>query len=90
MQLGTATYIPKYGDSVEINGAEYTIEAAPEVESLPEVAELQDSIAIIERNYMQYKNKMEQIALRDSGKAEQMRRKLEKVRRYMDDMLGNL
>ena len=90
MQLGTATYIPKYGDSVEISGAEYTIEAAPEVESLPEVAELQDSIAIIERNYMQYKNKMEQIALRDSGKAEQMRRKLEKVRRYMDDMLGNL
>ena len=39
---------------------------------------------------MQYKNKMEQIALRDSGKADQMRKKLEKVRRYMDDMLGNL
>jgi metallo-beta-lactamase family protein len=39
---------------------------------------------------MQYRNKMEQIALRDSAKADQMRKKLEKVRRYMDEMLGNL
>ena len=90
MQLGTAIYIPKYGDSVAIQGADYTIEAAPEVEATPEVAELQDSLEAMERNYMQYKNKMEQIALRDSGKADQMRKKLEKVRRYMDDMLGNL
>ena len=90
MQLGTATYIPKYGDSIVIEGADYTIEAAPEVETMPEVAELQDSLEAMERNYMQYKNKMEQIALRDSGKADQMRKKLEKVRRYMDDMLGNL
>ena len=67
-----------------------SIEAAPETETQPEVAELQDSLEAIERNYMQYKNKMEQIALRDSGKADQMRKKLEKVRRYMDDMLGNL
>ena len=88
--MGTATYIPKYGDSIVIEGADYTIEAAPEVETMPEVAELQDSLEAMERNYMQYKNKMEQIALRDSGKADQMRKKLEKVRRYMDDMLGNL
>ena len=90
MQMGTAVYVPKYGDSVAIDGADYVIEAAPEVETLPEVAELQDSISAIERNYMQYRNKMEQIALRDSAKADQMRKKLEKVRRYMDEMLGNL
>ncbi|MBQ6429096.1 MAG: MBL fold metallo-hydrolase [Acidaminococcaceae bacterium] len=90
MQMGTAVYVPKYGDSVAIDGADYVIEAAPEVETLPEVAELQDSITAIERNYMQYRNKMEQIALRDSAKADQMRKKLEKVRRYMDEMLGNL
>ena len=90
MQLGTAVYVPKYGDSVVIEGTDYTIEAAPEIETMPEVAELQDTLAIVERNYLQYKNKMEQIALRDSGKAEQMRKKLEKVRRYMDDMLGNI
>ena len=90
MQLGTAVYIPKYGDSVVIEGADYRIEAAPEVETMPEVAELQDSISSIEKNYMEYRNKIEQIALRDSSKAEQMRKKLEKVRRYMDDMLGNI
>lgn len=90
MQLGTAVYVPKYGDSVVIEGTDYTIEAAPEIETMPEVAELQDTLAIVERNYLQYKNKMEQIALRDSGKADQMRKKLEKVRRYMDDMLGNI
>ena len=66
------------------------IEAAPEVETTPEVAELQDSISAVERNYMQYRNKIEQIALRDSAKADQLRKKLEKVRRYMDDMLGNI
>ncbi|MBQ9634911.1 MAG: MBL fold metallo-hydrolase, partial [Acidaminococcaceae bacterium] len=88
MQLRTAVYIPKYGDSVVIEGADYRIEAAPEVETMPEVAELQDSISSIEKNYMEYRNKIEQIALRDSSKAEQMRKKLEKVRRYMDDMLG--
>ena len=90
MQLGTATYIPKYGDSIVIDGTDYVIEAAPEIEATPEVAELHDSISTIERNYLQYRNKIEQIALRDSAKAEQMRKKLEKVRRYMDDMLGNL
>ena len=90
MQLGTATYIPKYGDSVLIDGTDYVIEAAPETVATPEVAELQDSISAIERNYMQYRNKIEQIALRDSAKADQMRKKLEKVRRYMDDMLGNI
>jgi metallo-beta-lactamase family protein len=90
MQLGTATYIPKYGDSIVIDGTDYVIEAAPETETTPEVAELQDSISNIERSYMQYRNKIEQIALRDSAKADQMRKKLEKVRRYMDDMLGNI
>ena len=54
------------------------------------MAELQDSISAVERNYMQYRNKIEQIALRDSAKADQLRKKLEKVRRYMDDMLGNI
>ena len=90
MQMGTAVYVPKYGDSVVIEGADYRIEEAPEMELVPEVAELQDTLSIVERNYLQYKNKMEQIALRDSGKAEQMRKKLVKVRRYMDDMLGNI
>lgn len=90
MQLGTATYIPKYGDSVAITGSEYTIEPAPETESVQEVADLQDSLSMVERNYLQYKNKIEQIAVRDSTKAEQMRKKLEKVRRYMDDMLGSI
>ena len=90
MQMGTATYIPKFGDSIVIDGTDYVIEAAPEVETTPEVAELQDSISAVERNYMQYRNKIEQIALRDSAKADQLRKKLEKVRRYMDDMLGNI
>ena len=90
MQLGTATYIPKYGDSVAITGSEYTIEPAPETESVQEVADLQDSLSMVERNYLQYKSKIEQIAVRDSTKAEQMRKKLEKVRRYMDDMLGSI
>lgn len=90
MQLGTATYIPKYGDSALIDGNEYTIEQAPETEAIMEVAELQDSLSAMERNYLQYKNKIEQIALRDSDKAEQMRKKLEKVRRYMDDMLSSI
>ncbi len=90
MRIGTAAYVPKYGDSVQITGSDFVIEEAPETETQPEVAELQDSLAAVERNYLQYKNKIEQIALRDSAKAEQMRRKLEKVRRYMDDMLGTI
>ena len=62
----------------------------PETESVQEVADLQDSLSMVERNYLQYKSKIEQIAVRDSTKAEQMRKKLEKVRRYMDDMLGSI
>lgn len=90
MELGTATYIPQYGDSVEIHGSDYKIEAAPEITDVPEVAALRDYLRTLEKDYLQYRTKIEQAVLRDSAKTPAIRKKLEKMRKYLDDMLGNL
>ena len=43
-----------------------------------------------EREYLQERTRIEQIVARDATKAVLIRKKLEKLRKYMDKMLGDL
>ena len=89
--LGTATNIPQYGDSVVINGTDWRMEASPLIETvIPETVELKNALQGFERDIGSYKSRMEQIALRDNAKAKDMRKKIEKARKYLDDLLKNI
>ncbi len=89
-RLGTAAYIPQYGDSVNISGTEWSISASQIVTTVPEVAELREYLRQIERSYLQYRTKIEQIVARDGRKAVNIRKKMEKIRKILDDMLSSL
>ena len=57
---------------------------------VPEVAALKDYLKNLERTYLQHRAKIEQVVARDSGKVKDIRKKLEKIKKYVDDMLSSL
>lgn len=89
-RLGTAAYIPQFGDCVEITGTDWKIEASGLVEVAPAALELREYLRQMERDYLQYRTKIEQIVARDSGKVNAIRKKLDKLRKYMDDLLSDV
>lgn len=67
--MGTAAYIPQYGDSVTINGTEWNVTTSNIVTTVPEVAALREYLRQFESSYLQYRTKIEQIVARDGDKA---------------------
>lgn len=89
--LGTATAIPQYGDAVIIEGTEWRMETSRLIpEEQPEGLELRESLRKFERDVALYKTRIEQIALRDPAKTAEIRRKLQKAKKYVDEMLKNV
>ena len=88
--LGTATVIPNYGDSIIINGTDWKLETSPIITGVPEVEELRDYMRHMEKDYLLYKNKVEQTAVTDSAKIADMKKKLEKIRQYIDDAMKSM
>lgn len=89
-RLGTAAYIPQFGDCVEISGTEWHIEASQLVTVDTAAIELREYLRQMERDYLLHRTKIEQIAARDSSKVNTIRKKLDKLRKYMDDLLSDL
>lgn len=80
----------QYGDSVTINGTEWNVTTSNIVTTVPEVAALREYLRQFESSYLQYRTKIEQIVARDGDKAAGIRKKMEKIRKYVDDMLSSL
>lgn len=89
-RLGTAAYIPQFGDCVEISGTEWHIEASKLVTVDTAAIELREYLRQMERDYLLHRTKIEQIAARDSSKVNTIRKKIDKLRKYMDDLLSDL
>ncbi|MDY4921111.1 MAG: MBL fold metallo-hydrolase [Phascolarctobacterium sp.] len=89
-KLGTATYIPQLGDCVEINGQEWQIHASEVLEAEPAALELKGYLAGMERDYLLQRTKIEQAVSRDASKAAAVRKKIEKLRKYMEDLLKDI
>ena len=89
-KLGTATYIPQFGDCVEINGTDWRVEASQLVDAVPEALELRAYLRGMEKEYLRQRTKIEQIVTRDDAKVKLIRKKLEKLRKYMDDLFSDL
>jgi metallo-beta-lactamase family protein len=89
--LGTATAIPQYGDSVVIEGTDWHMETSHLIpEELPEGQELHEALRKFERDIALYKTRIEQITARDSSKATEIRKKIEKAKKYVDEILKNV
>ena len=54
------------------------------------VKSVKDYLKNLERTYLQHRAKIEQVVARDSGKVKDIRKKLEKIKKYVDDMLSSL
>ncbi len=89
-RLGTAAYIPQFGDCVEISGTDWHIEASKLVTVDTAAIELREYLRQMERDYLLHRTKIEQIAARDSSKVNTIRKKIDKLRKYMDDLLSDL
>lgn len=89
-RLGVAAYVPSFGDCVEINGSEYRIEASELMDEQQSMLEAQQYLAQMESAYMQQKARLQQIVARDGDKADLVRKKMEKLRKYMDDLLSDI
>lgn len=88
--LGTATVIPNYGDSVVIDGTDWHMEVSSAVAGVPEIDELRDYMRHMEKDYLLYKNKLEQVAASDNTKVAEMKKKLEKIKQYIDDVMKSV
>lgn len=89
-RLGLAAYVPKFGDCVEISGNEYHIEESDLMDAQESMLEAQQYLKQMESAYLQQKTRLEQIVARDGDKADMVRKKMEKLRRYMDDLLSDI
>lgn len=89
-RLGTAAYIPQFGDCVEINGTEWKVEPSALVTIDTAALEVREYLRQMERDYLLHRTKIEQIVARDSTKVNNIRKKLDKLRKYMDDLLSEI
>ena len=89
-KLGTATYVPHFGDTVEITGTEWQVHASEVVQAEPAALELRSYLQGRERDYLLQRSKIEQIVTRDAAKVDLVRKKMEKLRKYMDDLLKDI
>ena len=89
-ELGTATYIPHYGDCAEIHGNTWQIHESTLAAKEEAAIELKLALANMESDYLKQRSKMEQIVTRDADKAAMIKKKMEKLRKYMDDLLSDL
>ena len=88
--LGTATVIPNYGDSIIIDGTDWKVEPSSLVTGIPEMEELRSYMRKLEKDYLLYQNKVEQVAANDSTKVGDLKKKLEKIKQYMDDVMKSI
>ncbi|MCE5286689.1 MAG: MBL fold metallo-hydrolase [Pelosinus sp.] len=89
-RLALETYIPQYGDAAVISGREWTIEESA-VELLdPALKRLRDYLDQFERDYTEYRKRMELLITGDSKKIDDVLRRMEKVSAYLKKTLNDI
>ena len=75
---------------MEITGTEWQVHASEVVQAEPAALELRSYLQGMERDYLLQRSKIEQIVTRDAAKVDLVRKKMEKLRKYMDDLLKDI
>ena len=89
-ELGTATYIPNYGDAAIIEGTEWRIEETKVITKEPAIQALRDYLRGFESDYLTYKGRVERLAGLHPDRIADIRAKLDKIRKYMDDVMKTM
>lgn len=89
-ELGTATYIPNFGDAAIIDGTDWRIEETRVITSEPAIQNMRDYLRNFEKDYLAYKGRLEQLITHDPRRIPDIRAKMEKIRKYIDDVMKTL
>lgn len=89
-ELGTAVSVPQFGDSVIIDGTDWKMEKSAIVSAIPEVQQLRSYMRELEKGYLVYRDRVEQIATHDSSRIADLQGKLVKIKKYIDDVMKTL
>lgn len=89
-RLSFETYIPQYGDTAVISGREVAIEES-QVELMdPALKRLRDYLDQFERDYTEYRKRMETLIAADNKKIDDVLRRMEKVYAYIKKTLNDI
>lgn len=88
--LGAATYVPQYGDIALIDGYNWKIKESEIITKVPAIQELRQELRGMEKNYYEYRMRLEQLLNRDESKLKEIRRRLQKINKYMEENLNGL
>jgi metallo-beta-lactamase family protein len=89
-ELGTAAYVPNYGDTAIIEGTEWHVEPAKVVLKEPALQELTEALRGLEKFYFNYKARVLRRVMRDVTKVPEMKAKIEKIKKYVEDIMKNV
>lgn len=89
-ELGAAIYVPQYADIALIDGNSWKVRETDVAQAVPAIQELREELRLIEKNYFAYKMRLEQVVNRDDGKLKEVKRRLKKMRKYIDDNFSDL
>lgn len=87
-KLGVSTYIPEFGDVAILTGREWRVEEDHSVK--PAIKQLHDYLDALDREYLEHRKQLAQMAIADNSKVEEIMRNLEKVHSYMNKTLNGL
>jgi metallo-beta-lactamase family protein len=89
-RLALKTYIPQYGDAAEISGSQLTIKESTVELIDPALKRLRDYLDQFERDYTEYRKRMEVLIGSDSKKIDDVLRRMEKVYAYIKKTLNDI
>ncbi len=77
-RLNYSTYIPQYGDRIEIEGSKWQVEKST-VETKPDIAKLHEYLDRLEHEYDSYRTQIERLVAEDRSKLPEAIAGLEKI-----------
>ena len=89
-ELGTAAYIPNYGDTAVIDGTQWHIIPTEVVQMEPAVQELSDLMHSLEKTYLVYKGRIMQKVVHNVALVPDIKGRLMKIKKYVDDIMKNV
>lgn len=89
-ELGFSTYIPQYGETAIIQGADWHVEETAVLQKLPAIKEVRDHLQVFEHNYFEYKARIEQLVSQDAKKLPEIIRRLDKIKKMVDHTFEDL
>lgn len=89
-KFNISTYIPKYGDAVNITGRSWQIEPSAIYAFEPALVQLRELLDEVEKEYQQFRSKMEELVLINNGKLHDIIKRIEKIRKFLRKTLSDL